>query len=119
MPLDGGRVIKSLFFESSQVINLIFIIISIIVLGYISISSQSYFLLIIPFFLVMQLSGQSQAKKIRQSLTEKGIDTDKSWDELTDREYWLIRAEFISGSKLYSRDISPHEYVVSEKRPKS
>jgi stage IV sporulation protein FB len=115
MPLDGGRVIKSLFFESSQIINMIFIFLSIAVLVYISISSESYFLLIIPFFLVMQLSNQSQAKKVKQSLKEKGIDTDKSWDELSDRDYWLIRGEIISHSKLYSRDISPDEYNVSEK----
>lgn len=115
MPLDGGRVIKSLFFESSQIINMIFIIISILVLCYISISSESYFLLIIPFFLFMQLSNQSQAKKVKQSLAEKGIDTDKSWEELSDREYWLIRAEIISQSKIYSRVISPDEYIVSER----
>jgi stage IV sporulation protein FB len=115
MPLDGGRVIKSLFFESSQIINMIFIFLSIAVLVYISISSESYFLLIIPFFLIMQLSSQSQAKKVKQSLKEKGIDTDKSWDELSDRDYWLIRGEIISHSKLYSRDISPDEYYVSEK----
>ena len=115
MPLDGGRVIKSLFFESSQIINMIFIFLSIAVLVYISISSESYFLLIIPFFLIMQLINQSQAKKVKQSLTEKGIDTDKTWDELSDRDYWLIRAEVISHSKLYIRDISPQEYYVSEK----
>jgi Zn-dependent protease len=115
MPLDGGRVIKSLFFESSIVINMIFIFLSIAALVYISISSESYFLLIIPFFLIMQLSVQSQAKKVKQSLKEKGIDTDKSWDELSDREYWLIRGEIISHSKLYSRDISPDEYHISEK----
>jgi len=115
MPLDGGRVIKNLFFESSQIINTIFIIVSILVLCYISISSESYFLLIIPFFLIMQLNSQSQAKKVKQSLAARGIDTDKSWDELSDRDYWLIRAEIISHSKLYSRDISPDEYVVSEK----
>ena len=115
MPLDGGRVIKNLFFESSQIINSIFIILSILVLCYISISSESYFLLIIPFFLIMQLTSQSRAKKVKQSLAAKGIDTDKSWDELSDRDYWLIRAEIISHSKLYSRDISPDEYIVSEK----
>jgi stage IV sporulation protein FB len=115
MPLDGGRVIKSLFFDSSQVINMIFVLLSILVLVYISLSSQSYFLLIIPFFLIMQLSSQSQAKKVKQSLQEKGIDTDKSYDELSDRDYWLIRAEIISHSKLYSRDLSPDDYVVSGK----
>jgi stage IV sporulation protein FB len=115
MPLDGGRVIKSLFFESGQIINMIFIILSIAVLVLISIISASYFLLIIPFFLIMQLSSQSQAKKVYQSLKEKGIDTNKSWDELSDREYWLIRGEIISNSKLYSRDLSPDDYFVSEK----
>jgi stage IV sporulation protein FB len=115
MPLDGGRVIKSLFFESSQIINTIFILLSIVVLIYISVSSESYFLLIIPFFLVMQLTGQSQAKKVKQSLAEKGVDTDKTWNELSDRDYWLIRAEIISQNKLYSRDISPDDYHVSEK----
>jgi stage IV sporulation protein FB len=115
MPLDGGRLVKNLFFESNNVINTIFLSISIVALSYFAIYTQSYFLLIIPFLLLGQLANQGKIKKIRNNLTGQGIELDKSYDELTNQEYWLIRDEIGTNINLYKKDIEPKKYVISNK----
>jgi stage IV sporulation protein FB len=118
MPLDGGKLIKCMFFESNLLINNIFLFISIAILTYIAINSQSYFLLIVPFFLVMQLNNQSQLTKIRVQLIKKGIDLDKSFEELSDEEYWLIRDEIALKNKYFSTIISPKKYFITSSENK-
>lgn len=118
MPLDGGRVLKNMFFENNEIISKIFIFISIAVLTYYSLTSQSYFLLIIPFFLLMQLSSQSQVKKVKTEAKSKGINLDKSYDELTDEEYWLIRDEIGTHMKYYERFITLKRYVMADNESK-
>lgn len=114
IPFDGGRILKTMFFENNEIINKIFILISTVLLTYYAISSSSYILLILPVFLVMQLISQSQLKKIRKSIESKGINLDKTYDELTDAEYWLIRDEIGIQTKKYEQFITPKEYEISE-----
>jgi stage IV sporulation protein FB len=113
MPLDGGRIIKSLFFENNQIISRIFVLISIAVLTYYALSSQSYLLLIIPFLLLIQFGTQSQIKKVKTGIIEKGIPLDKSFEELTNEEYWLIRDEIGTHMRAFSRFITPKQYNIS------
>lgn len=118
MPLDGGQVIKSMFFESNELISKIFISLSIALLTYYFISSESYFLLIIPIFLIMQLSSQSQVKKVKEGIKNKGINLDKSFTELTNEEYWLIRDEIGKHMKYFRRFITPQNYVIADNEQK-
>lgn len=113
MPLDGGKVIKTMFFDSNEIINTVFIVLSIVGMAFISFALESYFLLIVPFFLIMQLSNQSQVKKVKMGALNAGIDLDKSYEELSDNEYWLIRDEIASHMKYFSRSISPKNYVLA------
>ncbi|MCU4158363.1 site-2 protease family protein [Carboxylicivirga sp. A043] len=114
MPLDGGRVIKSMFFENNELINKIFIFLSIAVLTIYSLYSQSYFLLVIPFFLLTQISNQSQVSKVKEGIDKKGIDINKSYEELTDEEYWLIRDEIGTHMKYFNRFITPKRYIIAD-----
>lgn len=113
MPLDGGRLIKSLFFENNEIITKVFTFISIAALGYYSLVSQSYFLLIVPFVLLIQLSSQSEIKKVKQGIKKLSIHMNKSYAELTDEEYWLIRDEIGTHMKTFSRFITPKHYVLT------
>lgn len=114
MPLDGGRIIKSMIFENNEIINKIFIFISIAVLTLYSLSSHSYFLLIIPILLILQLSTYSQIKNAKRGISEKGIRIDKSFEELTNEEYWIIRDEIGTHIKSFARFITPKSYIVSD-----
>lgn len=114
MPLDGGRVIKSMFFENNELINKIFLFLSITVLTIYSLYTQSYFLLVIPFFLLSQISNQSQVSKVKEVIDKKAIDIDKSYEELTDEEYWLIRDEIGTHMKYFKRFITPKRYIKAD-----
>lgn len=110
MPLDGGRIIKSLFFQSNEKINIFFIWISIAILAYFALKWESYFLLIIPFFLFMQLKNQTQIKNFRMHIKNKGIDINRSFEELSKEEYWLIRDELAIHMQGFSNFIEPKRY---------
>ncbi len=114
MPLDGGRVMKSMFFENNDLINKIFLFLSIAVLTIYSLYSQSYFLLVIPFFLLSQISNQSQVSKVKEGIDKKDIDINKSYEELTDKEYWLIRDEIGTHMKYFNRFITPKRYIKAD-----
>lgn len=118
MPLDGGRIVKSLFFENNEMISKMFIFISIALLTYYSFNSQSYFLLIIPFLLLIQLNMQSQVKKVRIGAEKRGINLDKSYNELSDKDYWLIREEIGAQMKYFERFIAPKRYVIADNEDK-
>lgn len=118
MPLDGGRLLKSLFFENKEILSNIFIVISILILGIFSIYTKSYFLLIVPFFLIMRLVAQSQIKNLRENVQNKGISLNKTYNELSDREYWLIRDQIGIHIKNYQNVITPKSYSISEKENK-
>lgn len=118
MPLDGGKVIKAMFFENKEVINKVFIFLSIAVLAFIALYTHSYFLLLIPIFLFSQLGVQTDIKKVRTALIDKGININKTLEELTDREYWLIRDEMGIHMKYFTRFITPKRYVVDDNEQK-
>ncbi|GAL85717.1 hypothetical protein MYP_2946 [Sporocytophaga myxococcoides] len=118
MPFDGGRFIKSLFFERSELISSIFSYISIGALFYYSITSRSYFLMLVPGFLILQLFAQSQLKKTKEAVVDKGININKSYDELSNEEYWLVRDEIGKHVKAFSKYITPGKYEVSENEQK-
>ena len=115
MPLDGGKIIKSVFFESNEMINKVFLFLSIIILTIYSLFAQSYFLLIIPFLLISELTKQSKIKKIREELKKKTIDFNKTYEELTDKEYWLIRDEIGAQIKYFNQFITQKKYTISDK----
>jgi stage IV sporulation protein FB len=114
LPLDGGNLIKNLFFASNEIINKLFIWLSIVILTYFSFKYQSYFLLIIPFFLLLQLNNKSQLKKVIEGIKIKKININKSYNDLTNEEYWLIREEIGRNMKYYERYIEPKRYIISD-----
>ncbi|MEI7595904.1 MAG: site-2 protease family protein [Bacteroidota bacterium] len=116
MPLDGGKVIKTMFFDSNEIINTVFVVLSIILLSLLAFFQKSYIFLLIPVFLAMQLNTQMQIEKTRKSLKKINLDLNKTYKELTNREYWQIRAGIVSNMKVFS-DINPNDYSYSHKEP--
>lgn len=118
MPLDGGRFIKCLFFERSELIGKIFSYVSIGALFYYSFTSQSYFLMLVPGFLMLQLFAQSQLKKAKKAVVDKGINISKSFEELTNEEYWIVRDEMGKHVPSFSKYVTPGKYEISENEQK-
>ncbi len=110
MPLDGGQIIKSLFFQNNEKINIVFIWLSIIVLALIALKLESYVLLIIPLFLFMQIKNQTQIKNFKEYIKNKGFNIDRDFKDLSNEEYWLIRDEIAVNIKAISNMVESKRY---------
>jgi stage IV sporulation protein FB len=117
-PLDGGQLLKTLFLNSREVVSSLFIILSIALACWFAISMRQWFLLIIPYFLVVRMVRQVMIGKIRKHLDKSSINYYKNYSELTDEEYWRIRDEVAATNPLAVESVTPGEYVVTEKESK-
>lgn len=89
-PLDGGRIVETLFFKQNYYIRLVFGIISIILLAVIF-ASASTIMIIVPIMMGIELFNESKNQKIRNILKSENINYHQEYNALTNKEYWLIR----------------------------
>lgn len=113
MPLDGGRILKDLFFHKKEEISIIFLWISITCMIIIAVKIEAFMLLLIPVFLFTQINVQSEYSKMRKLIIKKGFDINKEYDDLSNKEYWLLRDELALNMKMIARMIVPKKYVVT------
>lgn len=90
-PLDGGRLVETLFFKENYVIRLVFGIISMIALVVVCLVLQSFILLIIPVLIGLEIYNENKHQKIREYLKQEKINYHVEYADLTDKNYWLIR----------------------------
>jgi len=103
MPLDGGRLLETLFINHNHTIRVIFTILSIIVLAGLSIATKSIIFLIIPVSMVFDLIMEIKNQKIRDYLSQEQINYTTDYADLPDRDYWTIRdCVLLSFSKRYA-----------------
>jgi Zn-dependent protease len=114
-PLDGGRLIETLFFRQNHVIRLVFGVISIICLTFIFI--QSPVMLIVPVLIGLELYNESKHQKIRDYLKNERINYHVDYKNLPDKDYWLIRdCLLFSFPKKYA-GVTPGQYEYSVAEP--
>lgn len=82
-------------------------------MAFIAVYFEIYLLLIFPLFLPGYFIAQSKNRKIKQRLTEKGIDYNKEYEELTNKEYWQIRDQIIISNEQFN-SVPLHTYKASE-----
>lgn len=107
-PLDGGRFFESIFFSMNTSLKIIFSIFSASIVLFIAFyyysqngfSMQFALFSIIGFFMVSRIQSTFKLKKLYKELERLQIDISKSFSQLTDKEYWIIRREYIKISKL-------------------
>ena len=96
LPLDSldGGVLSSVLFKSNEyLVKLITsIVITVFLLGYIWLS-QSFITILIPVFLFLRLNALKKLYRLRYELESKGIDWQIHYDELNNKQYWMIRKE--------------------------
>lgn len=90
-PLDGARIVDTLFSKDNFIIRTVFGIISIICLLGIGILTQSFMLLVIPILIGLEIYNESKNEKVRNYLKTENIDYKVDYNELNDKDYWLIR----------------------------
>lgn len=94
-PLDGGRLMEVLFLQAQGILQQVFAIVSAIGIGAVALYSETYFLLVVPYFLWLELSFNAKRKRLKYALKQKELDFTKEFEELSDREYWLTRDEIL------------------------
>ena len=103
IPLDGGRLLETLFINHNHTIRVIFTILSIIVLAGLAIITKSIIFLIIPVSMVFDLIMEIKNQKIRDYLTQEKINYTSDYADLPDKDYWTIRdCILLSFNKRYA-----------------
>ena len=90
-PLDGGRLVETMFFKENHIIRLVFGIISIVVLLVLCLVLMNPLLLLIPVLIVLELYNENKHQKIRDYLRNERIPYLSDYEMLPDKAYWLIR----------------------------
>ena len=116
MPLDGGRLLEVLFLKKNHTIRIMFTIISILALAIFSIWNKSIFFLLIPLSMVFELIMEIKNQKIREYLDSEKIDYNVSYNDLKDKDYWIIRdCLLLSFEKRYTGvPAGVHQYSIVE-----
>jgi stage IV sporulation protein FB len=116
-PLDGGRLMETLFFKENYVIRLVFGIISIVALLFLFLFFFSPILIIIPALIALELFNEHKHQKIRDYLRQEKINYHTDYLSLPNKDYWLIRdCILFSFPKKYA-GIAPGIYQYSPVEP--
>ena len=114
-PLDGGRLVETLFFRQNNIIRLVFGIISIIALCGLALFNPIMF--IVPMLIGLELYNEYKHQKIRSYLEQEKINYHLSYEQLPDRSYWLIRDCLIFSFPKKYAGVPPGVYQYSVAEP--
>ena len=118
-PLDGGQLLNRLFLDETKIVAKIFVVISALALGYLAIKVSFYPLLIFPAMMLLRLRTDTRFDHLTKQIEDKGINIEKGYEEVTDKEYWDIRNILIENNYSGIRNINPappYEYSANEDR---
>ena len=103
IPLDGGRLLETLFANHNHTIRVVFTIISIMALAILAIITKSIIFLIIPVSMVFDLIMEIKNQKIRDYLDQEQINYVVDYADLPNKDYWTIRdCVLLSFNKRYA-----------------
>lgn len=116
VPLDGGRLLETLFINHNHTIRVVFTIISIMALAVLAIITKSLLFLIIPVSMVFDLIMEIKNQKIREYLDQEKINYTTDYADLPNKDYWTIRdCILLSFNKRYAGiQAGVHQYSVLE-----
>ncbi len=116
VPLDGGRLLETLFINHNHTIRVVFTIISIAAMALLAIVTKSLLFLIIPVSMIFDLIMEIKNQKIREYLDQENINYTSDYNDLPDTNYWTIRdCILLSFSKRYAGiQAGVHQYSVLE-----
>jgi len=112
-PLDGGRLVETLFFKDNFVIRLAFGIVSILAMLLMFLFLFSPILLVVPVLIALELFNENKLQKIRTYLKEEKINIYIDYEALSDKNYWLIRDCLLLSFPRKYRGMEPGKYEYS------
>ncbi len=115
-PLDGGRLIEAIFFSGSRVVQLVFSLLSAVVLLGVGIYFNEIFMMLFGGFMLIGVYNQYHNYRLQRYISHIDLDLNKDYEELTDEEYWKIREEVI-GSYPSLKGLDPSDYNYAQQEP--
>jgi len=97
-PLDGGKLIQSLFFPTNQNIKMYFVLLSSVIMIFIGFQFELYVLMIFGFLMGLKVRSIQKTDSIYTELDEQEINYKKTYTSLTNKEYWKIRSIFLDNN---------------------
>jgi len=117
-PLDGGQLLNRVFLNEEGVLSNIFLFISAAATIFIAISSRFYILLIFPALLIYRFFAGRSSGRLEKEIEQSGIDVDKTYDELSDKDYWDIRSLVLRYTPAFQYIAPGPPYHYNEKEDK-
>jgi stage IV sporulation protein FB len=120
-PLDGGQLLNRVFLNEESWVSKVFVFLSAAFLCWIALFGTNppfYLLLLFPVMMLLRLFGDSKLNTVEKKIETAGINLDRSYEELTDEDYWKIRNILIEehpGFKGISTS-PPYEYDTREEK---
>lgn len=112
-PFDGGRIMEVFFFYRNDQHKMIFTLVSSLVLIGAGIILWFWPLIIFGFLMGLKVRGFQKSKEVHNELEESDVNYKKEYKDLTNKEYWKIRAAFlVQNPKL--KDVIPSGYTLWE-----
>ncbi len=120
-PLDGGQLLNRVFLDEESWVSKIFVFLSIGFLIWFALYGTSrpfYALLLFPLMMILRMFGDSTLRSLEKKVQHSDIDMDKSYEELSDEDYWKIRNIIIEEHPAF-KDVAlapPYEYSDKEEK---
>jgi Zn-dependent protease len=98
LPLDGGRLLSTLFFEKMELVQVVFTFISSLVLIGLGWYFEWTVIMIFGFLMGFQVKSQHRRYLIHKGLKEEEVDFNSTYDDLSDRAYYFIKNHVLENS---------------------
>jgi Zn-dependent protease len=117
-PLDGGQLFNRVYLEEEGLLSDIYFYLSMIVIAVTLVLLKFYILLIVPVLLIYRYIKNRSLTKLDKELEHAGIDVYTSYDELSDEDYWRIRAIIIQQTPAFQtiHPGPPYQYHTNENK---
>ena len=116
-PLDGGQLFKLLVHKKRDIFLIIFAFISSLILILVGFLIWSWVTMIFGFFMGIRVRGMQRNYQIRKLLDEQDVNYISSYDDLSNRDYAMIRdvivAETPALKKFLALSDDPNDDVLA------
>ena len=97
-PLDGGKLLQTLFLTKSSIMPVIFTLLSSLSLIAVGYYLEWYVLMGVGFFMSFQVRNQYRSYLIHKALREQNINYTGTYEELSNGDYHFIKLEMLANT---------------------
>lgn len=94
-PFDGGRIIGGFFFNKNDRSKMIFALISSVLVIGLGVYFNFIPLIVFGFLMGLKVRGLQKSSALHENLEEGNVNYKKTYEDLSNREYWKIRTAFL------------------------